>query len=123
MKQYLYIIFIIILILVIGCGKEEVESEEITGEVVAEETQDETVEAEIEPEEEILTVKLCHDTDNGTIKWVNGTVLGFTNKSERFELKDFCVDKNHVSEYYCEDEEPKNEYFLCKSGCVDGHCT
>ena len=116
MKKILALIMIFFLILLNGCGKEEKGPQDmITAEVVKEPEKEKI-------DENITTVKICYDTDNGIIKWVNGSIMGFYDNATRFELKDYCVNKNYLREYYCENEEPLETIFLCKNGCVDSHC-
>ena len=119
MKHILALI-IILFIFLLGCGKEEKEKEPtiITTEVIKEPE----IEEEIE-EENITTVKICYDTDNGIVRWVNGTVMGFYNNATRFEFKDYCFDNNYLVEFYCENEIPHKQLFLCKNGCIDSHCS
>ena len=115
-------------IFLFGCSKEEAEVlGPITGEAykIDEIIKEETAEEEI-PDEEIEdynTVRLCYDSDNGIVRWVNGTVFGFDNKARRFEFRDFCFDPHYLVEYYCdEDQIPQNFTFLCVNGCSDNHC-
>ena len=76
-----------------------------------------------EPREEIKTVKLCHDTDNGIIRWEEGKVFGFYDNASRFEFSDYCEDNVYLTEYYCENEEPVTRRFQCSNGCRQNHCT
>ena len=119
MKKIL-LIFVLTIVLIYGCGKEqETGLEPITADVV----EDVEIPEEVEIfEEEIETVKLCHDTDRGIIRWASGTVFGFYDNAKRFEFDDYCFDNNILIEYYCEDEMPQNRTFICKSGCKDNHC-
>lgn len=122
------LVIITIALFLFGCGKEQSEDPSpVTGEVIkideiierpaVEEVQEEVI------EEEVHTVRLCHDTDNGIIRWVAGSVTGYDNKANRFEYNDFCLDKNYLVEYHCdEDEIPQNFTFLCRNGCVDNQC-
>ena len=118
MKKSLFFILIFLLIVILGCSKEEVTINEpvITANVVesGEDFEDITKSAQ--------TVRLCHDTDNGIIRWVNGSIFGFYHNSSRFEFKDYCEDQNFLIEYYCENENLLYRRFICKSGCVDAHC-
>ncbi len=129
MKKILSIIFILFVLFIIGCGKEETKDlETITTEaydIDESEIIENTEGGEVieEEKENITTVRLCHDTDNGVIRWVNGSVFGFYDNAERFEFKDYCFDNNILIEYYCEDEMPQNRTFVCKNGCADNHCT
>jgi len=122
MKQILALMMIILLIMITllislnGCGKKE---PKVTAEVVKE--LEDKVEEKIE-KDDIITVEICYDTDNGMIRWVNGTVMGFYSNATRFEFKDYCKDKNYLIEFYCENESPHQMMFLCKSGCVNAHC-
>ena len=106
-----------------GCDKEG-KVEKITGAYEIEEIEViEDMEGVIEEEREnITTVRLCHDTDNGIIRWVNGSIFGFYSNATRFEFNDYCQNFNYLMEFYCEDEYPKQRIFLCKNGCVDAHC-
>jgi hypothetical protein len=124
MKKFICIVSFIFVLLIIGCGKQEPEQEQITAKVIADEVPLPVVEPEIleEVEEITTTVKLCFDTDNGIIRWEAGSIFGFTDKAERYEFYDYCIDRTHVSEYYCENEEPRNETHPCSNGCVDSHC-
>jgi len=124
MKKILFIIFVLTIFLVYGCGKDpETILEPITADVVEVEYI-EIVEEDVidEEKEDIKTVRLCHDTDKGIIRWAGGTVFGFYDNAERFEFDDYCFDNNILIEYYCEDEIPQNRTFICKSGCEDSHC-
>tara|TARA_Y100000310_G_scaffold78181_1_gene74801 strand:- start:1178 stop:1525 length:348 start_codon:yes stop_codon:yes gene_type:complete len=114
MKRVFPLIFIIFLLFIYGCGKEEI-VEETAGKIIAQ-----VINVDID--EEIVTVRLCHDTDNGIVRWVNGSIFGFYDNATRFELKDACLNNNVLIEYYCGNETPMNRTFLCKNGCVDNHC-
>ena len=118
MRQILTLITIFLLIFLVGCGKEEKESD-ITAEVVKEPKPEKAIEFE---EEITKTVKICYDSDNGIIRWEKGTVMGFYENTTRFEFHDHCYIENYVVEYYCENEEPLETMFLCKNGCTDSHC-
>ncbi len=138
MKNYLYqynncinmkIIFSLLLIFFIilssGCGKEEIKDLEL----ITAQTYDivemgiiEDYEVVEEEKEEIITVRLCHDTDNGIVRWVNGSIFGFYDNATRFEFDDYCFDNTFLIEYYCENETPQNRSFLCTNGCQDNHC-
>ena len=123
MKKILLIIFVLTIFLIYGCGKDpETELEPITAEVIQVEDI-EIPEEDVEVfEEEVVTIKLCHDTDRGIIRWASGTVFGFYDNAKRFEFDDYCFDNNIMIEYYCEEENPKNRTFICKNGCEDNHC-
>jgi|TARA_B100002003_G_scaffold239447_1_gene258812 hypothetical protein len=115
------ILSLFLIIFILGCSKEEAVSEPIiTADVIesAEEFEDITKEVT----NDAITVRLCHDTDNGIVRWVNGSIFGFYHNSSRFEFKDYCEDKNFLIEYHCEDENPLYRRFVCKNGCVDAHC-
>jgi len=128
MKIILIIFSLFLIIFIIGCGKGEIVEEtkkpidKITAQVYDIDdlvVADEVVEEE---EENIVTVRLCHDTDNGLVRWVNGTIFGFYNNTERFEYNDYCFDHTFLIEFYCENEAPQNRSFLCTNGCEDNHC-
>jgi len=125
MKIILVLFSLFLIIFILGCGKKEIVEEtiepldKITAQVYN--IDDLVVEEEVE-EEKIVTVRLCHDTDNGLVRWVNGSVFGFYNNAERFEFNDYCFDNNFLIEYYCENEIPQNASFLCDNGCEDNHC-
>ena len=120
---YNKIIFLMFsLFLIIGC-KEKISQDIlplITTEVINEEPTEEVEEEIIE--DNIKTVRLCHDTDKGIIKWVKGSIFGYYDNATRFEFIDYCQNKNYLMEFYCEEENPLQKLFLCKNGCVDDHC-
>ena len=121
MKKIIILLSIFLLIFVYGCNEEEVVSLDKT--VTAKVIKDIKIEvAEEEIKENITTVRLCHDTDNGIVRWVNGSVFGFYNNATRFEFIDYCQNKNYLMEFYCENETPFQRRFLCRNGCVDAHC-
>jgi len=121
------LLFLVMLIFIYGCGKGEIVEEytypleEITAQV-HDIDEPEIIEEVKIVEKDILTVRLCHDTDNGMVRWVNGTIFGFYNNAERFEFRDYCFDNNILVEYFCENEIPQNMTFLCTNGCEDNHC-
>lgn len=123
MKKYVILLFIFSALFIIGCNEKEeetTEDNEITAQVYK---VDEIIEEELpEPEEEIVTVKLCHDTDNSFNQWTPGRVFGYYDNAQRFEFRDECKDQTFVLEFYCENEEPKQDIYLCTNGCVDGAC-
>jgi len=125
MKIILPLLSIFLIIFIVGCDKTETKvttqvikaaDPEVIGVVEIEE------EIEEEEEEDIFTVRLCHDTDNGIVRWVNGSVFGFYNNATRFEFNDYCQNFNYLWEFYCEDERPLQRIFLCTNGCEDNHC-
>ena len=123
MKKY-FVLFSFLLIIIIGCGKEAVtEIEESPGKITAWTYKiDDIKSEELEEEETIETVRLCHDSDNGIVRWINGSIIGFYSNSTRYEFNDYCQNFNYLMEFYCEDENPKQKRFLCKNGCEDNHC-
>ena len=124
----LMLLYIIILVFIYGCGKEEIVEEygepleEITAQVQDIDESKFNYEVVNDYDEVIETVRLCDDTDNGRVRWVNGTVFGFNNHAERFEYHDYCFNNNILVEYFCENEMPQNMTFLCTNGCEDNHC-
>ncbi len=85
------------------------------------------IEKKVEKKEEkkevkLDSVRLCYDTDNGIIKWVNGTVFGFYHNAQSFEFQDYCMNRSYLTEFYCENETPTFREFYCKNGCKDNHC-
>ncbi|MCH8004242.1 MAG: hypothetical protein IH934_06470 [Nanoarchaeota archaeon] len=126
MKNIILYLLLFSIIFIFGCGKDEtVDAESITAQVYdIEEPEiiEEDVELIEEEREDIVTVRLCHDTDNGIVRWVNGSIFGYYNNSKRFEFYDYCFDNNFLIEYYCEDENPMNRSFLCTNECQDNHC-
>ncbi len=120
MKRVFSLLIVLIIIFIIGCGKEDLET--ITGGYEIKEIEVTKEDIEVREKEEIYTVRLCHDTDNGIIRWVNGSVFGFYDDATRFEFNDYCQNFNYLVEFYCEDEEPEQQIFLCRNGCVDAHC-
>ena len=128
MKNILQILLLILIAFILGCSKDAAQ-DQITGDVVGDRVEivDRVVtgpiEEEIEKEEEeVSTIRICHDTDNGIIRWVNGAISGFTDKAERFEFSDYCLDEHILVEHYCENEAAQNVSFECKNGCVNAHC-
>ena len=121
MKRILPLIFIIFLIFIYGCGKKEI-VEETSGKITSQVISVEEPKIVEVIEEDVLTVRLCHDTDNGIVRWVNGSVFGFYNNATRFEFNDYCQNKNYLWEFYCDNETPKQRRFLCRNTCVDNHC-
>ena len=127
MKRIFILIITLFIIFIFGCTKGDSNILEITSQTVgidAEDIKEETVEEEAveKVEEDIITIRLCHDTDNGIVRWVNGSIFGFNDDATRFEFKDYCFNNNILIEYYCEDETPQNFTFLCRNGCEDNHC-
>jgi len=126
MKQFLVLFFVLAVFLIYGCGNEKNVEENIESseKITAQMYKIEEIEVAEEDivEEEIYTVRLCHDTDNGILKFENGTVFGFYNDATKFEFNDDCQDNNLLWEFYCEDENPMRITFICKSGCRDNHC-
>ena len=116
----IFSLLVILAIIVLGCSKGEEPATTISTEVIKEIEVEEDV--EVVEEEEIVSVRLCHDTDNGMVKWINGSEFGFYHKAKRFEFNDYCFDNNILVEYYCEDERPRNMTFVCKNECEDNHC-
>jgi|TARA_B100001964_G_C14135239_1_gene554810 hypothetical protein len=115
MKRIPILIFIIFLLFIYGCGKEEITTQAYKIEEI------EAAEEEV-TEENITTIRLCHDTDRGMVRWVNGTVFGFYDNATRFEFNDYCLNFNYLWEFYCENGNPLQEIFLCINGCEDNHC-
>ena len=130
MKIILPLLSLFLIIFILGCGKEEITEETIypkkitakVSDIEEVEVPEEDKEIKDDVEEDIVTVKLCHDTDRGIVRWVNGSIFGFHDNAERFEYKDFCFDNNFLIEFYCENEMPQNASFLCDNGCEDNHC-
>ena len=117
------ILFLFLILFVLGCSKEEVVLEpKITAQVVESDEDFYEEDPTEELTENLSTVRLCHDTDNGIIKWINGTIFGYYNNAKRFEFNDYCFDNQILIEYYCEDENPNNRSFVCENGCEDNHC-
>ena len=129
-----YVIVIVLLLVISACVQPTEESKpkpQGPADVdVVKETSKKPVEAEEEVEEDVVeekrenitTVRLCHDTDNGMVRWVEGKIFGFYDNATRFEFNDYCQNFNYLMEFYCEDENPKQQIFLCKNGCEDNHC-
>lgn len=117
MRKIFSLLAIFGIIFVFGCSKEEPAA--ISAAVIEE------IESEEEaPDigEDVVSVRLCHDTDNGIVRWVNGSVFGFYHNATRFEFNDYCQNFNYLWEFYCEDENPMQKIFLCTNGCEDNHC-
>jgi len=126
MRIILLLLSLFLIIFILGCGKEEVTEETIYPKKITAKVSNiddvEIPEDDEVVEEEIITVRLCHDTDNGIVRWINGSTFGFYDNAERFEFNDYCFDNNFLIEYYCENEIPQNTSFLCTNGCQDNHC-
>ncbi|MAE43173.1 hypothetical protein CMO93_05355 [Candidatus Woesearchaeota archaeon] len=123
MEKTPLLLFILLIILISGCSNES----NITGATTAltsvEPIEEEIIDEPIEEEKEnITTVRLCHDTDNGIVRWVKGKIFGFYDNATRFEFNDYCQNFNYLWEFYCEEENPKQQIFLCTNGCEDDHC-
>jgi len=124
MKKILFLLFVFSIVFILGCSKEESKLENPDKIIawtykiddIVEETEEEIV------EEEIVTVRLCHDTDNGIVRWVNGSIFGYYDNTTRFEFNDYCQNFNWLWEFYCENETPQQRHFLCRNGCEDNHC-
>ena len=122
MKKIAYLLLILFIFLIYGCGKEEAV---LTGNIAVSTYKVEEMEVTEESDEErenVTTARLCHDTDNGIARWVNGSVFGFYDNATRFEFNDYCISNNYLMEFYCENEIAMQKVFLCKSGCTDSHC-
>jgi hypothetical protein len=121
MQKIFSLLAIFGIIFVFGCSKEEPTT--ISAAVIEEiESEEKIVEIIEEERENITTVRLCHDTDNGIVRWVNGSVFGFYNNATRFEFNDYCQNFNYLWEFYCENETPMQRIFLCTNGCENNHC-
>ena len=118
MRRVLLLLFVFS-VFIYGCGKEEnlTEPQKITSQVY----KIDGIEAE-EERENITTVRLCYDTDNGIVRWVNGSIFGFYGNATRFEFSDYCVSGNYLMEFYCENKTGMQKVFFCRSGCADNHC-
>ena len=113
MTKIFSLLVILGIIFIIGCNKEET-TEKITGAYQIEEVQtaeDVKEEAVEEERKNTTTVRLCHDTDNGVVRWVKGSVFGFYSNATRFEFNDYCQNNNYLMEFYCEDEYPDQPSF------------
>ncbi|MBI2134768.1 hypothetical protein HYU09_02155 [Candidatus Woesearchaeota archaeon] len=117
-----FLLVLVPIVFIYGCGNGEAAvTEDDTGKVTAYAYK--VGEIEKKPQEEnITTVRLCHDTDKGIIRWEQGKVFGYYDNASRFEFDDYCQNFNWLWEFYCEDEEPKQRHFLCRNGCEEGHC-
>ena len=76
------ILFLAFLIFIMGYVKEEktpLQDTTVTAEVI----KNEKSETEEEIIENVTTVRLCHDTDNGIVRWANGVVFGFYSKQQQ----------------------------------------
>jgi len=124
MKIIYPLLLLFLVLFILGCSKEEPLTEQ-PDKIAAQvrEIDDLEIEEYVEVvEEKITTVRLCHDTDNGIVRWVNGSVFGFYNNATRFEFNDYCQNFNYLWEFYCENETPMQRIFLCTNGCENNHC-
>jgi hypothetical protein len=122
MKKILFLFFVISIIFGYGCSKEEAP---LTGKIIVTTQKSEEIEGASVGEEEredIATVKLCHDTDHGILKFENGSIFGFYSNATRYEFNDYCMSQNYLMEFYCENETALQKSFLCRNGCTEGHC-
>ena len=118
----LSLIFAFFIVFAYGCSKEEAP---LTGNIIVSTYKIEEPDAMEETREErenITTVRLCYDTDNGIARWINGSIFGFYDNATRFEFNDYCISNNYLMEFYCENKIAMQKVFLCKSGCTDNHC-
>jgi len=125
MKNIIWLFLFLLTFFILGCSKEETTGT-ITGayDIKELESTEDIVEFNMveDERENITTVRLCHDTDNGIVRWVNGSVFGFYDNATRFEFNDYCMNFNYLWEFYCENENPMQRIFLCTNGCQDNHC-
>ena len=123
MKKIGYLLLILFVFFIYGCSKEEAP---LTGKITAitykVEEIESTEDTAKEERENITTVRLCHDTDNGVVRWVNGSIFGFYSNATRFEFTDYCISNNYLMEFYCENKIAMQKVFFCRHGCINGHC-
>ncbi len=125
MKRIFFILLLLLIIFIFSCSKEEEKistAPVVTAEVITEKPNIEKKEINESIDENVPSARLCHDTDNGIVRWINGTVFGFYDDATRFEFKDYCQDRIYLTEFYCEGESPQQRLFSCRNGCVDDHC-
>ncbi len=126
MRKTFFYLILGFLLLFPACKGGDDAMEDITGGVVIvpDAEQDTEPEPEVIPEikEEIKTINICYDSDNGIVRWEKGKIMGYYDNGENYEFDDYCIDKNYVVEFYCEEEKPYNISFLCRNGCQDSHC-
>jgi hypothetical protein len=129
MKRGILLLIIIFAFTLIGCAKEEIIKDDV-GTITAWTYKADEREYDTEllinetdkGEPEIVSVRLCKDTDNSINKFVPGKVFGYYHNASRFEFEDYCLSENRVMEVYCENETGLQKSFFCKHGCIDGHC-
>ena len=124
MRRVLLLLFVFF-VFIYGCGKEEEltnQPQKITAQVYKIDEKIDEAEEEKEESETITTVRLCYDTDNGIVRWVNGSIFGFYGNATRFEFNDYCISSNYLMEFYCDNETAMQKVFFCKSGCLENHC-
>lgn len=127
MNKKLILFLTLMMIMILGCTDNDVNVDEpkntknlieipyqVEQPAIVEEKQEEKINK---------TIKFCHDTDKGIVRWKRGTTFGFFENTSRFEFHDICRNYNYLIEYYCENKEPKRKLFLCRNGCEDAHCT
>ena len=72
-----------------------------------------------------LTVYTCKDTDGG-IKYNTQGTITFTNATGTKTRTDFCLDNNHLREWYCTTINGNNlrkyDDHLCANECTNGRC-
>jgi hypothetical protein len=123
-------LFFILIFALLGCAKEEVIEDDV-GTITAwtYKSDEKEINSDIQDydsnnitESNIVSVRLCKDTDNSINKFVPGSIFGYYHNASRFEFDDYCISENRVMEVYCENETGRQKSFLCRHGCVDGHC-
>ena len=84
------------------------------------------------PSEKVFTgrattnIENCKETDSGIDAEIGGNVIGSFNPTE--PLKDFCVNKTTVGEYYCDKKKSDGmlKQIFCENGCLTenqlGYC-
>ncbi len=65
----------------------------------------------------ITVVFACQDFDQGKEYYNDSYVI--VNKEKHF---DSCSDAEHLVEYYCENNQIKEETYKCSAGCLFGRC-
>ena len=79
MKKIFILFSFLLIIIIYGCGIEEsvTEIKESPEKITAWTYKIDDIKLEEVEEETITTVRLCYDSENGIVRWVNGSIIGF----------------------------------------------
>lgn len=116
-KRWLIVLLVLFLL---GCTKTEVVSEKVT--TVASTETPTVTQPEAQETNVTETTMTCTDTDSGIDSASRGTITGTNTDGTTFELTDKCYGSVFLVEYYCDNNQQKNQNFKCENGCKSGVC-